>query len=268
VLLLNARTELLAGLAPECTAFALQGWRTESGHTLAGQNWDWIDSLANGFGLVAGDPRDGPRFFTLCEAGQLAKMGMNEHGVGVLLNILDAGPARVAPPVHVLVRRALACASADEALEVLRGNLPGGYSHMLLVDHETVHSVELHPDGLCLVEPRDGGVAHSNHFLDPAMAPRDALPGRLPDTLDRLERGRELLASRPRFGVADLQEMLADHAGLPSSICRHGPAGPDHPLGWRTLASLVLEPHERRLHVCPGPPCSESYRTFDFSLFD
>ena len=57
-----------------------------------------------------------------------------------------------------------------------------------------------------------------------------------------------------KFGslsVDDLKKFLTDHSGYPTSICRHDGDS-------LTVASLISEPDERRLHVAVGNPCRES----------
>src|SRR5262249_19342036 len=131
-----------------------------------------------------------------------------------------------------------------------------------------IADVELTPEGYALLEDQgEGFIAHSNHFVcgPYACAANDAVS--VPDSFPRLARMRELLAAR--FGhltVEDLKRFLSDHAGAPTSICRHSHDGPDHPsvsARGRTTASLIAEPAAGRLHVSRGNPCQAAYRTYD-----
>jgi hypothetical protein len=69
----------------------------------------------------------------------------------------------------------------------------------------------------------------------------------------------------PDLTVEDLKAFLADHEGKPTSICRHPHDGPDHPsvsARGRTVASIIAEPGEGRMHVARGNPCQTPYATY------
>ena len=58
-------------------------------------------------------------FVTLCEAGTLAKIGLNDAGLGVCLNLLRSSEdgGHDGTPIHILLRQVLAtCRSVDEAV--------------------------------------------------------------------------------------------------------------------------------------------------------
>jgi hypothetical protein len=48
---------------------------------------------------------------------------------------------------------------------------------------------------------------------------------------------------------------LADHKGWPTSICRHQS-------DVETIASLIAEPDQGRLHVAAGNPCKTEFVTY------
>src|SRR3954451_3552940 len=75
----NARTEILAG-ADECSVIGAGG--------LLAQNWDWHPDLSDSTVVWIVEMPDGRWFATLTEAGILAKIGLNDAGLGVCLNIL------------------------------------------------------------------------------------------------------------------------------------------------------------------------------------
>ena len=78
LLALNARTEVMAGVGPtECSVVGAGG--------LLAQNWDWHPESATVIQIVE---HDQGWFVTLTEAGILAKIGLNDAGLGVCLNLL------------------------------------------------------------------------------------------------------------------------------------------------------------------------------------
>ena len=100
LLAVNARTELTSG-RHECSVIG-------AGDVLA-QNWDWHPDLQESTVLWI-VRENGGWFATLTEAGMLAKIGMNDAGLGVCLNLLrcstDGGLDGT--PIHLLMRRTLA----------------------------------------------------------------------------------------------------------------------------------------------------------------
>ena len=111
ILALNARTEILPPTFPgdphprwreldagnrasgvpdlgECTAIAVPRSASATGETLLAQNWDWLGAQRGALVVLRVRGPDGPACLTLTEAGMLAKIGLNQHGFGVCLNIL------------------------------------------------------------------------------------------------------------------------------------------------------------------------------------
>lgn len=254
---LNGRTELLA--LAECTAVG----RCESadGPWLA-QNWDWYADAPERC-LVWSAAVDGARFATMTEAGILAKVGVSTRGIAVTLNILyHAGDGRgeLGIPVHLVLRRLLAeAASVEDAWELLRATPYSASSCVTVVDARGGGACfELSPAGVARIEPRDGLLAHTNHFLDDALArdeaeqPHDWLPGsrsRLAATLD----------AAPRE-LSDGLALLATHESDPQAICRH-----DEPSGEQgrplvgTVVSLAMRPGVPELRVAAGQPCEYAF---------
>lgn len=96
---LNARTEILAEAgaprAGECSTLVHSGTRTTGG-----QCWDWHEELAAAWHIqtVSGGTRN---VAGITEYGILAKIGVNDAGVGVLFNILGHwDDAATGVPVH------------------------------------------------------------------------------------------------------------------------------------------------------------------------
>ena len=60
---------------------------------------------------------------------------------------------------------------------------------------------------------------------------------------------------RGRLTVEKLKDLLADHDNAPTSICRH-----QDPIV--TIASMIAEPDQGRLHVATGNPCQRDFVTY------
>ena len=250
---LNGRTELLA--LPECTTVGRCG--SEDGPWLA-QNWDWYADAPERC-LVWSAAVEGARFATMTEAGILAKVGVSTRGIAVALNILyhaSDGRGPLGVPVHLVLRRLLGeAASVDEAWALLRDSPYSASSCITVVDAAGGGACfELSPAGVARIEPRDGLLAHTNHFLDEALAADEAAqpPAWIPGSRARLATAER---AAPRE-LGDALALLGDHVSGPQAICRHDepPGEPGRPLV-DTVVSLAMRPAEPELRVAAGQPC-------------
>ena len=186
----NARTELLAGAArPECSAIGVLPERS-GGHTLLAQNWDWHPDLRESVVLWTIVEPDGCWLVTMTEAGMLAKIGLNSRGLGLCVNILgssaDGGPGGI--PVHVLMRLALQrCDDVAAAGALLEANEVSGSSCFNVGSPGALASYEVSPAGVARIEPEDGVLLHTNHFLEPPGDAEDVHRRDSPSTLARLD---------------------------------------------------------------------------------
>lgn len=192
---LNARTEILAEAgatrAGECSTLVRTGVRTTGG-----QCWDWHEELAHAWHIqtVSGGTRN---FAGVTEYGILAKIGVNDAGVGVLFNILGhQDDAATGVPVHLVARHVLGTAgSFDEAVGILAGAPVSASTVMTVVTADRAASVETSPAGSAVIAPDDGEwLVRTNHFLAPALAAGELRGRREPETYDR----HRLLTARVR----------------------------------------------------------------------
>jgi|Deesub1362B_J571_1020462.scaffolds.fasta_scaffold04133_7 isopenicillin-N N-acyltransferase-like protein len=263
VLVLNARTELMypSAISQECTTLGLSADRTVNGCTLLAQNWDWIPQLRRGVAFFRLKPEHGQTSLYFCEAGQLAKIGLNESGMGILLNILITEDVRAGIPVHVLLRLIIEqCTTLEEAAALIEGAYRASSSHVLLGDTRGgILGVEFSPKGTARITPNRGLVIHTNHFCDSQLSVKDSGLSLIPDSSRRLERAWHLLSERNRLSIRDLKCILSDHKDGPSSICRHiDPLQPLHQQ-METVASLILDLNKGTISATFGQPCKNPY---------
>ena len=228
----NARTEILAGAGPtECSVVGAGG--------LLAQNWDWHpDSAASTVIWIVQHQRGW--FATLTEAGLLAKIGLNDAGLGVCLNLLatTADGGLDGTPIHVLLRQTLeTCRTVDEAIALLTAAKTSASSAVTVAtpgDVATSRALtrrrERHPRqrrraheplpraaargprhharGVAEHDPAPGGRPR------PAAARRAALPRRPPE--GRLPAHR----SRRRLGRADRHGRVGGHEPRRAAVPR------------------------------------------------
>ncbi len=287
ILALNARTEILPPTFPgdphpswreldagnrasgvpdwgECTAIAVPRSASATGATLLAQNWDWLGAQRDALVVLRTRNPGEASCLTLTEAGMLAKIGLNEHGFGVCLNILrsSADGTRPGTPVHPLLRALLGCRSVAEAIEMARTLGFGASSNVLCADASgDAANLEFSPAGLQVLRGEGGVLCHTNHFLAPdGERGQTALAPSL-SSVPRLTRARALVESRGRIGVAELQRILRDESEGLLSICRRPDSSLPAEARIESVASVVMELAAGQMHIAPDVPSLVDYET-------
>ncbi|CAO1649306.1 C45 family peptidase [Salinibacterium sp. NYA9b] len=251
----NARTEILSqaiGTKPgECSTIV-----NARESPVGAQTWDWHDDLADCWHLheVTGTPRT---FVGLTEHGILGKIGINDAGVGIMLNILGHQADRPdGVPVHLVAARVLAEASTlAEAVEILRTAPVSTSSAITVVSPEGSVTVELNPDGAAVLEPTDGVLIHTNHFVDPELSKGEKLGLYDPDTQARYDVLTERAAAAPLPTTASaLIPYLFSEPGDAAQLCCVPAIGAVFGDRWATLATITLDAAARAITVSPGSP--------------
>lgn len=252
---LNARTEVLAlstrARPGECSTIVRPGAPAYSAQT-----WDWHEELADSWHLQSVQTSE-RSYVGLTEHGILAKIGLNDAGVGVHLNVL--GHRRDEPggvPVHLVTAEVLGRAtSLEHAVEILAAAPVRTSSAVTVVAPEGARTVELSPAGNAVLAPEGERLLHTNHFLAPELASGERSELYQPDSSLRLD----LLTARVAAGFdpdgpLDLVPYLCTGPGDAAEICC-SPA-PDAKLGdrWATLATVLLHPADGTVLVAAGSP--------------
>jgi isopenicillin-N N-acyltransferase-like protein len=247
---------LLAGTQAggECSLVA---GRDAGGAWLA-QTWDWHPAC--GPAAVAWTVEHERGWFqTVTEAGVLAKLGHNSHGVACGLNFLTCSEdgGRNGLPIHVLLRMVLErCANGAEARAYLSSARTAASSCITVAAGDELFSAELSPGGPEFIDADlDGLLVHTNHFLRPPRIGTDPMPAAHPGTLDRFR----YVTQAARDGASP-EQVLAQHSGGEEPVCRHDDrAGTEWADRRATLLAVWAQPARRTLLVAPGPPCTTRF---------
>ncbi|MCT2182244.1 C45 family peptidase [Brevibacterium casei] len=267
-----ARTEImtLAKAAPtECSTLS----RTRPGATISAQTWDWLADFSTLWHLADVGAVPGQlRHIGMAEYGMLGKIGLNEDGVGVHLNILKhAGDRPGGVPVHAVLAQVLSTAhDLAEALETIRSAPTSSSSVITVVTAEAAVQVEIAGETKRELRPGDplpadapasagdiadeGVLMHTNHFLHP-----DLQTGALELRADS--------SSRPRYDhlaakiegttapetTADLVALLTTGPGDPPVSCLPEP-GALYGDRSATLATVQIDPGAKTIDLAPGSP--------------
>lgn len=253
------------GQAAECTTFAVSGSRSESGNLVAGQNADLPAFYRDLCLVVRIIPEEGPAILMLTPAGQVSYIGINSAGVGVFGNYLKCGGWGLGFPRYLLSRAVLSRRSAREGLGTFQP-IPRASSRNLLIFDGSgrVIDVENTPTRYSLLSSKDGYLVHSNHYLCDELAAEERSEGEeLRNSKIRFERMIELIESHPGpLAIEDLKKFLRDRGTARDAICRFSSDG-DTDLA--TIAGVIAEPVEGRLHIAAGPPAHNRFKTYALS---
>jgi isopenicillin-N N-acyltransferase-like protein len=254
----------------ECSAFAVLPAASSNGHTLIGQNWDWLLHCFDTVVVLEAEQEEAPNFVSVVEAGLLAKTGINSSGLGVATNALVTEDDRGEPgvPYHVLLRAFMDCEIITDALAVAQRGIRSSSANYLLA-HEDGIAVDLETAPgdfarIFLEFPEDGVLLHTNHYRSPAFDRRDVSLWVMPDSPFRLERLKaEVERARPELSLDTFRNALGDHANYPSGICCHPDRRMDPHDQGATVASALMDLNERRIWLADGHPCRTPYRELD-----
>jgi isopenicillin-N N-acyltransferase-like protein len=211
ILAINVRTEVMFAAKArqaasgrqvgECSAFAVTPARSDDGHTLIGQNWDWLLHSADTVVVLEVEQEGRPDFVTVVEAGLLAKTGMNSSGIGLVTNALVSEADRGIPgiPYHVALRGILDAETISDAFAVLqRGARSSSANYLIAHSDGLAVNIEAAPGDLgqlFLTFPTHGALLHTNHFTTGRLSGADVGLWVMPDSPFRLHRLVEQVAA-------------------------------------------------------------------------
>lgn len=240
-----------AGPGERCTTAGLRAGA--AGVPISAQNMDI--PAAPIVALHLEDPGGGSTFVPTL-AGMIGLLGVNSHGVSVLVNALHQLPADPAGvPVTFIIRAALARRSPADALASISGLPHASGQNYLIGSPEGLVSIECSGDAAARVRTTGNAVWHANHPV--GLRPRPGA-GPSPDSL-----ARDAFVSRALAGassVADVERLLADRT-VP--VCkRKGTLGSET----ETIWAMVVEhdPAGPRISVAPGPPDRTPWHRLSF----
>lgn len=251
-----------AGNGFGCTAFFAGPAATSDGSSFVGQTWDMFSEAEEGVIALRLAVEGNPEVLALSYAGCVGMMGMNAEGLALAGNNLRPTDARPGVPWTFICREILRRADVESAFKAMaRARLCSGHNFLFADRTGAAVSVETTGERLARIEPAGPIFVHANHYLDPGMRKLEAPPdpkGCSPHRARRLE--QVLSERRGSLDIAYLQKALADHDGMPRSVCCH-----DYELSTgariRTCAAIVMDIAGRKAHVAKGNPCKGGFRS-------
>jgi isopenicillin-N N-acyltransferase like protein len=253
-----------------CTSFGLLPEMTASGHTLIGQNWDWLQKVQGRVFIMrvqrSAEPGAGkPDFVGFTEAGIVGcKIGVNSAGIGLCVNGLVTqrdGANGFRKPFHVRCREILDAWTFDKALlpivqtdRCCSTNFLVGHADGEIID------IEATPDYCSYIYPRDGLVTHANHLVRETRI-ASQFERIAPHSLYRANRLERLLRLHGgEIGLDIIHSLLSDHFSAPASICRHPDMTLPEPKRVTSVTAAAIDLNTRTLYVTDGPPCQSAFQ--------
>ncbi len=280
ILTLNVRTEIrnyaIARSAPgECSSFVILPPAAKGNHTLIGQNWDWVVPVSETVVVLEVEAEDNPNFFTVVEAGLLAKTGMNAAGIGMTTNALHSdleSDAVSGIPYHVILRAILESEAFSDAIAAINGQVRASSANYTVAHRAgEAFNAETAPGDFTrayIQFPDENVYAHTNHYLCRDIDFKDVGVWHGPGSLVRYRRLSRFLQTHGKpFSVADLQGALSDHFNFPNSVCNHpDPRDPveEH---FQTVTSVIMDLDRATLWLTAGNPCQVHFEEISYRDF-
>lgn len=294
VLALTTAYELaVAGghVADKCTGFFAAGEYTADGKAFCGQTNDedfseWIPYMDV---VLKHMNSEGPSALVYTHPGIAAYMGMNNKGISILWQYIDNGERQMGVPTNCIIREVLFYESLDAAVDFLKKiphTIPNHY--LISSKNDGAASVECYPEGV-FVKTSTTNICHANNILVPEkmdgcdkknpinyrkpfstkVMAEEAYKGELAGndgilewSYVRYDRICELLEeNKGNINAEVARGFLADHKNEPFSICSH----PNFVnTRWKTLASIVFDMENAKMHIAFGSACEEQFYEFGF----
>ena len=237
-----------------CTDMAARGRATVDGHTLLAHTNDLAPESEADLVIITVKAANEPEFIGISAGGIGISAGFNRSGLGLSGNQLDNNDIRVGVPRLLVVRAILACERLGKAVDLcFLPQRASSYNNIIADDNGEVYSMEGSATDCQPIYIEKDILAHANHYTHPLMLKYEADPSSVGDSVIRQRRAERLLSENyGRLSPALFQELLADHANYPLSICKHG-------LETVTVFSMIVDLESRCAWIGRGRPCETNY---------
>ena len=237
-----------------CTDMAARGRATVDGSTLIAHTNDLLPKAEEHLVLLKIQAGDEPEFLGISSGGIAISAGYNAAGISLTGNQLDNNDIRPGVPRLLVVRAILSSSHLSEALDhCLLPQRASSYNNVIGDASGEVYSMEGSATDCEPIYIERDILAHANHYISPSMRPFEADRNSIGNSILRYNRAMRLLRENCGQLSPDLfKELLADHAGYPTSICKHGTETV-------TVFSIIIQLESLRAWIGRGRPCETDY---------
>lgn len=237
-----------------CTDMAARGRATLDGSTLVAHTNDLLPQAEENLVLLKVQAGDEPEFLGISSGGIGISAGFNAAGISLTGNQLDNNDIRPGVPRLLVVRAILASRHLSEAMDhCLLPQRASSYNNVLADANGEVYCMEGSATNCEPIYIENDILAHTNHYLSHAMRRFEADRNSISNSVLRHNRAMRLLRENCGQLTPELfQKLLADHAGYPTSICKHG-------LETVTVFSIIIHVEGLRAWIGRGRACETEF---------
>lgn len=247
-------------VSDKCTSFLAAPKATKEGKTIVGQTNDecfteWLPQLDAVIHHKEGDEEA----IIYTHPGVPAYMGINNYGLSVLWTYIDNGITGTGVPTNVIIRQLLGCRNVDEAIHYLQEiphDIPNQFG---LADKEgNIVSAECFPNKVYTMRSNEY-LIHANHNVIAVQEEERTCSQTTWDRYQVME--QQVKENLGNIDVDLAKQFLKSHERFPHSICCH--PFPEKPWN-KTLASMIYDLNEGKMHIAFGNACEVPYHTYEF----
>jgi len=270
IMMLNVRTELLAlrnKAIRECTSISITTPLARPTDVWLAQNWDWLNITQGTAILYKVKQNRQPEHMMYVEAGQVGKLGLSEAGVGLCHNWLDSGVQKLGVPFIVLCRLILSQDTIKNAIDIV-GKVKRASSGNFMIAHSSgfVVDLETSPDNIYILEPNNGLLIHTNHYISDKFCVEDrGLWSGGGDSLIRYQTAiNKFCGVRNTINKNFIEKILKDRSCGDYSICTTPSPLEGKYDQWASLASVIMNVKKLEFYITHGNPLKNKYEKYNF----
>jgi isopenicillin-N N-acyltransferase-like protein len=239
-----------------CSDLAAAPPATADGHVWLAHNNDLAPDARDQLFVTRFRVIGEPEIVGVTVGGLFISIGLNDAGVALTGNQVNANDSRVGVPRLLIVRDLLAQSDLDAALEsALMPERASSYNNIIASRDGRVVNAEGSATAAAIEwsSERAGTLAHTNHYLAPQMLCFEADPNHVAMSAARCARAFDYADKyRGRIDFDICQRFVRDHVYAPWSVCKH--AGQSV-----TVFSAIIDLTDARLWLTSGNPCSSEF---------
>jgi isopenicillin-N N-acyltransferase-like protein len=251
-----------------CTTWAARGPFTVDGAPLMAKNRDQPPHQRLLQCAASVEPERGLAYLCVTTAGApgVASSGINAAGLAVADTYVpsrDVGPGvgRYSLMMTILER----CSNVEDALQQARGVPQFGNGNLIMLDARGDMAVlEIANSAQAELRSDQGFVVSTNHYTGQTTQ-RLTEPHATELRADSRERyarvETELNNGRGAIDLEWAKNLMGQHGGPSSAICRHADVDPEEV----TISTVAFLPLEKAMHLTDGPPCETRFESFELN---
>ena len=245
-----------------CSDMAARGRATKDGSTLIAHTNDLLPRAEENLVILKVQAGDEPEFLGISSGGIAISAGFNAAGISLTGNQLDNNDIRPGVPRLLVVRGILSSRYLSEAMDhCLLPQRASSYNNVLADTSGEVYSMEGSATDCEPLYIKKDILAHTNHYLSSAMRHFEADRNSISNSVLRYNRAMRLLQENYGQLTPELfQKLLGDHAGYPTSICKHGTETV-------TVFSIVIQLEQLRIWIGLGRACEAEYTEYQLEPY-